>query len=89
MKDIEIPPKEILDKLQEIDGYKGKRRYPFWKEQFEMLYKDIKAGKFGEDAKTGDFYKTIDKVVENAPKPSDPDKLKKELLELQKKHGHI
>ena len=80
------PTKEIIDKLIEIDGYKGERKYPPFRFVSEMLYKDIKAGKFGEDAKTGDFYKTIDKIVTDNPKPSDPDTLKAELEVLIEEH---
>ena len=50
---IKMPHKKIMEKLMDIDGWMGKRRYPFWKKQFEMLYYDIKDGKFGEEAKTG------------------------------------
>ena len=84
---MKMPHKKIIDKLIEIDGWIGKRRYPFWKQQFEMLYDDIKDGKFGEEAKTGKFFTATDKIKTDNPKPKEPDKLKKELKELEKKYG--
>jgi len=36
--------------------------------QLDMLYKDIAAGLFGEDAKTGQFYTAIKTVKEAHPK---------------------
>ena len=74
---MKMPHKKIIDKLMEIDGWIGKRRYPFWKQQFEMLYDDIKNGKYEEKAKTRKFFTTTDKMKTDNPKPKDPDKLKK------------
>lgn len=87
MENFTPPPKEIIDKLVEIDGYKGQRNYPPLRKQLEMLYDDIKDGKLGAKAKTGKFFKAIDKVKMDNPKPKNPDKLKKELKELEKKYG--
>ncbi len=87
MKDFTPPPKEIIEKLMEINGYKGQRNYPALRKQLEMLYDDIKDGKLGAKAKTGKFFKTIDKVKTDNPKPENLDKLRKELKELEEKYG--
>ena len=38
--------------------------------QLEKIYDDIDAGKFGEDAKTGQFYKFIKDIKQKYPKPN-------------------
>ena len=38
--------------------------YPDIKDQLDMLFKDINAGLFGEEAKTGEFYTAIKTVKE-------------------------
>ena len=52
----------------EYDSYKSKRRaeYPALAEQFDLLYKDIAAGKV--DA-TGEFAKSIKATKDKYPKP--------------------
>jgi hypothetical protein len=52
--------------LKEYDAYAGKRerRYPAVAEQLDMLFKDIDAGKLGEDAKESNFYQTIKEIKE-------------------------
>ena len=40
------------------------------KEQLDQLFHDIESGKFGEDAKTGDWYVGISSVKTTFPKPS-------------------
>ena len=39
-------------------------------EQFDQLFRDITAGKFGDDAKTGEWYIAIKAVKDSNPKPS-------------------
>tara|TARA_Y100000748_G_C15074753_1_gene323959 strand:- start:45 stop:335 length:291 start_codon:yes stop_codon:yes gene_type:complete len=39
-------------------------------EQLDQLYHDINAGKFGSDAKTGDWFVGISSVKTTIPKPS-------------------
>tara|TARA_Y100000592_G_C5388090_1_gene276823 strand:+ start:594 stop:920 length:327 start_codon:yes stop_codon:yes gene_type:complete len=63
-----------LDKL----NYKNDRTtgtatttgYPNLKEQLDQLYRDINAGKFGADAKTGEWFVGISSVKTAFPKPS-------------------
>ena len=43
--------------------------YPNVEEQFDMLFKDIDAGKFGVKGKDSNFYKTIKKIKDDNPKP--------------------
>ena len=44
--------------------------YPSLPEQFDQLFRDITAGKFGDDAKTGEWYIAIKAVKDANPKPS-------------------
>lgn len=59
--------------LQEIID---KRLYAYYSEdiqglslQLEKIYDDIDAGKFGENAKTGQFYTFIKNIKQKYPKP--------------------
>ena len=47
----------------------GTKRYPNLSEQLDQLFRDVAAGKFGEDAKTGEWYTTIKEVKDTYPKP--------------------
>ena len=49
---------------------RGNWGYPDIGEQLDQLYHDIEAGKFGETAKTGDWYVGITSVKNQFPKPS-------------------
>tara|TARA_R100000455_G_C6212880_1_gene79880 strand:+ start:440 stop:727 length:288 start_codon:yes stop_codon:yes gene_type:complete len=44
--------------------------YPNLKEQLDQLYRDVNAGKFGSDAKTGEWFVGISSVKTAFPKPS-------------------
>ena len=46
-----------------------KFEYPDIKEQLDQLYRDINAGKFGADAKTGEWFVGITSVKTAHPKP--------------------
>ena len=48
----------------------GTKIYPNLSEQFDQLFRDVAAGKFGEDAKTGEWYPAIKEVKDTYPKPS-------------------
>ena len=39
-------------------------------EQLDQLFRDVDSGKFGADAKTGDWYIAVKKVKDANPKPS-------------------
>jgi len=54
--------------LEEYDSLAGKRarKYPDWRDQLDMLYKDINNGKLGEAAKTSTFYTTIKAVKDSS-----------------------
>lgn len=58
---------EHQDNLAEYAQYAGKRArvYPDWRDQLDMLYKDIDAGKLGSAAKTSDFYTTIKQIKDS------------------------
>tara|TARA_R100001015_G_C4565747_1_gene124738 strand:- start:15 stop:293 length:279 start_codon:yes stop_codon:yes gene_type:complete len=47
----------------------GTKTYPQIPEQLDQLFKDITAGKFGDDAKTGEWYIAIKAVKDANPKP--------------------
>ena len=44
--------------------------YPGIAEQLDQLYRDVAAGKFGSDAKTGEWFVGITSVKTAFPKPS-------------------
>jgi hypothetical protein len=50
-----------------------------------MLWDDIDSGKFGAEAKKGEFYKEIKKVKDASPKPDNFEELKQELEAIVKK----
>ena len=70
--------------IRDRNGYIDARvaAYERLEEQLDMLYKDIDAGKFGEDAKTGTWYLHIKGIKDANAKPSDPALLQKELDNL-------
>lgn len=73
------PPQEIMEKMAEVSSYRIGRSYEFWREQLDKLFHDIESGKFGEDAKTGEFYISLKEVKDGSPKPENLDTLKEEL----------
>ena len=56
---------------QTANKYKNVRRekYNNIPEQLDQLYRDVAAGKFGEDAKTGEWFVGITSVKTLNPKP--------------------
>ena len=47
----------------------GTVTYPGMSEQLDQLYRDVAAGKFGADAKTGEWFVGITSVKTTNPKP--------------------
>lgn len=47
----------------------GTKTYPELPEQLDQLFRDVAAGKFGDDAKTGEWYIAIKAVKDANPKP--------------------
>ena len=47
----------------------GTKTYPKLPEQLDQLFRDVAAGKFGDDAKTGEWYIAIKEVKDANPKP--------------------
>ena len=47
----------------------GVKTYPQIPEQLDQLFRDITAGKFGDDAKTGEWYIAIKDVKDANPNP--------------------
>ena len=61
----------LLAKYQ--NSFYAKKRgvdYPRIADQLDLLWHDIESGKFGEAAKTGDWYVGISSVKTTFPKPS-------------------
>jgi hypothetical protein len=58
---------EHADNQAEYAEYEGKRlrQYPDWRDQLDMLYKDIDQGLLGESAKSSQFYTTIKAVKDS------------------------
>ena len=79
----EINP-EIMYKIHQISEYSNNRisEYNHYGHQLDKLYDDIKAGKFGEDAKTGSWYLWIKGIKDANPKPENLAQLMAELQEL-------
>ena len=48
----------------------GVKIYPELPEQLDQLFRDVDSGKFGADAKTGEWYIAIKAVKDSNPKPS-------------------
>ena len=65
------PSTEILQKLDELNSWRVKReqKYGSIEPQLNMLFDDIEAGKFGEDAKTGDWYLHVKGIKDSVAKP--------------------
>jgi len=82
--DFTPPPAEIVEKIQQLNGYSHARanEYQIIPEQLDMLFKDIDAGLFGENAKTGIWYTHIKKIKDTYPKPENPEVLEAELQQL-------
>ncbi len=63
---------EVANKLyqyQRVTGVGATSGYPSIEFQLDQLYHDINAGKFGADAKTGDWFVGISSVKTSLPKP--------------------
>ena len=78
------PNPDIILKMHEVSAHVNERIYHYrsWQHQLDMLYNDIEAGKFGEDAKTGSWYLWIKGIKEANPKPANLESLKVELDKL-------
>lgn len=59
---------EHAENQAEYEAMAGKRArvYPNWKDQLDMLYKDIDAGLLGDAAKDSQFYATIKAVKDSS-----------------------
>ena len=49
--------------------YSGNVTYPNFGEQLDQLFRDVDSGKFGADAKTGEWYIAVKAVKDANPKP--------------------
>lgn len=64
-------PLEIKEKIEELNGWRVQResRYGSLVAQIEMIYDDIEAGHFGEQAKNGKWYMFIKSIKDEIIKP--------------------
>lgn len=62
---------EILQKIEELTSWRVERekKYGAIEPQLNMLFDDIEAGKFGENAKTGIWYLYIKNIKDSIEKP--------------------
>ena len=62
---------EILQKIEELNSWRVERekKYGAIEPQLNMLFDDIEAGKFGENAKTGIWYLYIKNIKNSIEKP--------------------
>ena len=62
-----VAEQAVINKRRDL--YFGGERAGNLSCQLEKLFNDIDAGKFGADAKTGEFYTFIKNIKDNNPKP--------------------
>lgn len=56
-------------RLQTVEWWnKRKATYPDIGKQLDKLFDDVKSGKFGNEAKTGEWYQTIQQIKDSIPK---------------------
>lgn len=74
---------ELKLKLDQLNGYITQRQlgYGMMDSQLNLLYDDIKNGRFGESAKQGQWFTHITNVKSQHPKP-DIDSLRAEIDQL-------
>jgi hypothetical protein len=77
------PNPRIIELLAELHFYENERiqRYGKISNQLDMLFKDIDAGLFGDNAKLGLFYNHIKNVKDDVVKPN-TEEIKAELTSL-------
>lgn len=65
------PPPEIAAKLDELNAWRNQRvaKYGQIGSQLDMLYDDIAAGLFGEQAKAGSWFNHIKSIKDEINKP--------------------
>lgn len=78
------PKPEIVLKIHEAYGWKNERQsqYTNYQGQFDKLYNDIESGKFGDNAKTGEWYLWVKGIKDANPKPANLSTLESELQTL-------
>lgn len=71
MNEFPAPPPEVVEKLEQLNGWRNKRQQMYGQigSQLDLLFDDIEAGLFGEQAKTGKWYNHIKSVKSNIEKP--------------------
>ena len=79
------PPQEVTVLMHEINQHQHTRQFLYERveEQLDKLYKDINAGLFGEQAKTGKFFTHIHTIKSQIEKVENIEAKKAELEQLR------
>ena len=82
--EIPQPPEEVVLLMHEINQHQHKRQFLYAnvEEQLDKLYKDINAGLFGEQAKTGEFFTHIHTIKSQITKVENIEEKKAQLERL-------
>lgn len=82
--EIPQPPEEVVVLMHEINQHQHKRQFLYAnvEEQLDKLYKDINAGLFGEQAKTGEFFTHIHTIKSQITKVENIEEKKAQLEQL-------
>ena len=77
---LQPPPAEIAEKLDQLNNWRNQRQEKYGNigEQLNLLFDDIDAGLFGEQAKNGQWYNHIKNIKDGIIKP-DVDSLTTEI----------
>ena len=80
---MQTPPPELMAKFDELNSWRNLRtqQYGNISDQLNLLFDDIDAGLFGEQAKQGLWYQHIKSVKQSVQKP-DTDAIEAEIAEL-------
>lgn len=84
LEDFPSPPEEVILLMHEIKQHQHKRQilYGNIEEQLDKLYKDINAGLFGEEAKSGEFFTHIHSIKSQITKVENIEEKKAKLEQL-------
>jgi hypothetical protein len=71
MSNIPEPSPELMMKFHELNNWRNQRtqQYGQMGDQLNMLFDDIDAGLFGDQAKTGKWYQHIKQIKDSIQKP--------------------
>lgn len=81
---MQLPSPEIANLLHQINTWRNERVFEYgpFSSQLNLLFDDIEAGFFGENAKQGLWYAHVKSKKESIPKPTNLPALEAELEQL-------